>query len=608
MSLVRRFFREYVAVHWGKLLVAFLLTGAVNQAPFAFSMLGKWLVDDVLGVGQSGSNGLTTDEQISQLWVFLAISLALRTGQAGLGGLSGYLISSTGQRVLFSLRSTVQEKLTDLSLAFYDRYSTGQLMVRVMGDASAAQANAVNMPVNVGVQIVTLCVGVFLIWRISPTMTLIAMAALPLYALGSALFMGALRKNTELVRNSNAELQSRLEEKLTHVQTIQYYGQEAYESRRFLGRLQDHLKLAWRMNGLNTGLSVVLMIVSGVGATSVLLYGFWQFEAGVMKLGEVLAVYQMAALLFGPITMLTNTSVVIQTTAVVLSRIYEVLDLESDVKDAPDAVDADIHGEIRFDNVSLQYLEDGPVALKKVSFEVRNGESLAVLGPSGCGKSSIANLLQRFYDPTEGAVFVDGVDVQKLRLDTLRRSIGLAGQEARLFSGSVAENIAFGDPDVSQEEIERVTETVGLRETVAALPQGYKTTVGKGGATLGQDAVQRIAIARTLLKNASILVFDDSVSATTEEAEMDLYRSIEEAYSTQTLIIITNRVRTAETADRIAVFREGELVEFGSPEELKGQRGIYWRMFLHQTERPQEVNREVRLSTPEEPWPTTWRW
>lgn len=608
MNLVRRFYKEYVFRHWGKLLVAFLLTAAVNQAPYGFSMLGKWLVDDVLQVGGKNKveqpqqeNAIPLDEKFQGLWVFLAISLGLRLGTASLGGMAGYLTSSAGQRVLFRLRSSVQEKMSNLPLSYFDRYSTGQLMVRVMDDANGAQNNTVNLPVNVGTQGVTLVVGIVLLWQLNPTMTLMALGVLPFYAAGTALFMKPLRKNTEEMRNANSELQSLIEEKLTFVPTIQYYAQEASESTRFYNRLQENLRIGFQQNALNTGLSVVLMIISGLGATWVLLYGFWQLEAGMMKLGEVLAVYQMTALLFGPITALTNVNVQLQTTQIILARIYEVLDMRSELEDAPDATDApELKGEIAFENVTLRYLEGGPVALNNVSFHLPGGKTVALLGPSGCGKTAVVNLLSRFYDPTEGRILIDGIDSKKMKVHSLREQIGMASQEARVFSGTVAQNIAFGEADIERSVIEHVAQVAGVHNAIMALPKGYDTKIGKGGEALPLDVIQRLAIARALLGYPAIFIFDDSVSALSEEAEELLFEDVEKAFEKQTLVIVTNRVRTAENADLILVMRDGQIVEKGTHQDLVSEKGVYWRMYLHQTQRPVAVAAEPRLHTPEE--------
>ena len=648
MKLVIRFYREHVIRHWGKLLLAFVLTATVNQTPYAFSMLGKWLVDDVLQIGRKGKGKAAapeqpkaeerpaegprppepqapvasgaveapaqtvpppatgpptrpTEEKIRLLWVFLAISLGLRLLTAVFGAGSGYLTSSAGQRVLFRLRAAIQQKLTQLPLSYFDRYSTGQIMVRVMDDANAAQANTVNLPVNVLTNLVTLVVGLVLVSKINPTMAWMALGVLPLYGAGSMLFMGALRRNTEAVREANADLQSLLEEKLTYIATVKYYAQELGETERFSDRLGENLKLAWRQNFLNTGLSVVLMIISGLGATGVLMYGFWQLRDGNMLLGEVLAVYQMTALLFGPITALTNTNVVLQTTGVILSRIYEVLDIEPEITDAPDAVElAEVRGDLAFEDVSLQYVEGGPVALRNVSLQLPAGKTLAVIGPSGCGKSTLAALLLRFYDPTEGRILLDGEDLRRIRLHDLRQAMDMASQEARVFSGTVAQNIAFGDPDIDRARIEHVAQVAGAHDDILQLPKGYDTLVGKGGEQLPMELIQRLTIARTLVGNPAVFIFDDSASAMSEEEEENLYLAVEQAHAAQTLVIITNRVKTAENADLLAVMRDGRIIELGADAELKEQKGVYWRMYLHQTRRPGEIPPEQRLHLPEE--------
>jgi len=430
---------------------------------------------------------------------------------------------------------------------------------------------------------------------------LMALGVLPFYATGAALFMRPLRENTEQMRHANSELQSLMEEKLTFAPTIKYYAQEDAESTRFFNRLQENLKIGFQQNALNTGLSVVLMIISGLGATGVLLYGFWQLQDGTMKLGEVLAVYQMTALLFGPITALTNVNVQLQTTGIILTRIYEVLDMKSELEDAPDAIDVvDLKGEIAFEDVSLRYVEGGPIALQNVNFHLPAGQTVALLGPSGCGKTAVVNLLSRFYDPTDGRVLIDGQDIRKFKIQSLRESIGMASQESRIFSGTVAQNIAFGDDDVDRSVVEQVAQVAGIHEYILTLPKKYDTPIGKGGKALTQDVTQRLAIARALLGGASMFIFDDSASALSEEDEELLFEDIEQAFARQTLVIVTNRVRTAENAHRILVMRDGGIVEQGTHDELVSLKGVYWRMYLHQTQRPGTVAAEPRLHTPEE--------
>ena len=225
---------------------------------------------------------------------------------------------------------------------------------------------------------------------------------------------------------------------------------------------------------------------------------------------------------------------------------------------------------------------------------------MALLGPSGCGKSSVVNVLQRFYDVSEGSVLIDKNKLQNIRLECLRDAIGLAGQDAKIFSGTVSENIAFGNPGISTDMVEHCANLVGIHGTLVNLPKGYDTPLGKGGHTLEQGIVQKLAVARTLVGNPKILVFDDSASAITEEGEVDLYQSISKAFVGRTILIVTNRVGTAELADTIAVMRNGLIVEIGTPEELKNLRGVYWRMHLHQTEQPEKYQAEVILSTPDQ--------
>ena len=637
MNMILRFYREYIVRHWRKLLIALLFTATLNQAGFAFSMLGMWLVDDILRVGRSapalvvvepGESAMTeefveedlfaqdvvrepadeelvafeeTPEEMERsrqrrgLFLFVAISIGLHLAAAVLGGVSGYLSESTGQRVLYRLRLNLKRRLTQLSPAYHSNQQIGQLMVRVLDDANAAQANTVNLPVNTITYLVTLGMGLTLLWRLNPGMTVVALCILPLYAMASLLFMRAIRTNTERIRTANADLQSVVEEDLTLMGTIKAYSREGAEVGRFFTQLRNNLLLAWRQNKLNTGLSVTLMIISGLGTTGILCYGFLQIRDGAMPIGAVLAFYSMTGLLFGPVTSLVNISVILQTTKVILSRVYDVLDATSDVKEVAEPVKLDpIRGEVSFHNVSLRY-GLGPVAVRELTFHCKPGERIALLGSSGSGRTTVAHLLLRFYDPNEGTICLDGVDLRELPLAQLRSSIGMASQEERLFTGTIRDNIAFGAMGVlPEDEIERIATVVGIHEIIAALPDGYETRVGKGGQSLEHSLVQRIGIARVLAGNPALLFFDDSASTLADEEEVALYDAIRGVFAGRTQFIITNRVQTAQTMDRVLILRSGSLIESGTPEELLSARGTYWRMYLHQTSRPDTLPMERR--------------
>ncbi|MDX1681868.1 MAG: ABC transporter ATP-binding protein [Phycisphaeraceae bacterium] len=637
MKLLLRFYREFVLQFWRPILIALLLTATLSQGGFAFSMLGKWLVDDVLEVGRAAAvqvdtnqgsespdaeteptttdpagpvsddpSPSSTSEPVSSsttvassappvvdpdkargLLYFLLISLGLHFVVALMGGIAGFLVSSVGQRVLFRVRMALQRRLLGMSMAFYNRQQTGQLMVRVLEDANGAQANTVNLPVNIAAHLVSLAVGLWLLWRLNPTMTMIALGVLPLYAIGSAVFMVPLRHNTDNVRRANADLQSLIEERLSLISTIKSYAQEMAEGRRFFRRLRQNLAITWRQNALNTGLSVTLMLISGLGATAILLIGFINIRAGRMQLGETLAFYQMTALLFGPITALANTYLVIQTSSVLLQRIYDVLDTHPDLAEPESPVEPEvIRGDIAFENVSLRYSDHSAIAVNDVTFTAPAGSRVALLGTSGSGRTTIANLLVRLFDPDTGTVRLDGVDLRDYRLERVRRAVAVASQDARVFAGSIHENIAFGAEDATDDQVARAADVAGAHDPITQLPDGYQTRVGRGGMELPSTLLQRIAIARTLISDPAVLVFDDSASALSDTAEINLYDRISEAFANRTQLVITNRVRTAERCDQVIVMRDGQIIEQGNPEDLLARKGTYWRMFIHQTHRP----------------------
>jgi ATP-binding cassette subfamily B protein len=605
MNLVWRLIREHIQPHAKAMLVRFLITAAVAATPYAFSFLGKWLVDEALQVtgppkaanapagaeraaAAAGPVGIewkakTTEEKLQLLAIFLAASLGIHVLVTALSALSELLNSRTVHQLVLDMRSAVHEKLGRLEMGLFGREQVGQLMTRTLDDTGAIPGNLTNLVINVCTQVAMLVLGLVLLLRLNVQMTLIALAALPFYAVSCVVFLPRLRRNAEQMRDRAAALNGHVVERLSNIATIKNYAQEEREIASFGGLLDDNLALARHNHNLHLFFGTLTTIVTGVGTLAVLAFGFLNIKAQRMQLGEVLAFYQVTAQLFVPISALVGMTTVAQTLQVLAERVYGILDTQETLRNAPDAIDpGEVRGEIEFDDVSLRYQEGGPFAVQNVSVRIPAGTTTCIVGPTGCGKSTLIALLTRLYDPTDGAIRLDGTDIRKLRVRRLRRAIGNILHDCQVFSGTFAENLRFGAPQAGREEIEAAARLVGLHDFIESLPHGYETRVGRQGLTLGTEQLVKLAVARALVTKPAVLTVDDTFATIEEEVEQQLRSAIRAASSDQTVVVATSRLSICEDADLVIVMQRGRVIQTGTHLELLAAAGVYRRMYMRQ--------------------------
>jgi len=377
-------------------------------------------------------------------------------------------------------------------------------------------------------------------------------------------------------------LTSRLEQNLHGMRVVRGFAQEEAEIARFAkdnDKVFDISMTVVRINALAMPLVVLMAYASAV---VIIWLGGRYVIGGQLTLGGLIAFNTYVMQLVGPIRRLANLANMLGESRASADRVFEVLDAKSEVEDAPDAVPlGEIRGEVTFDHVSFQY-QDGFQALRDVTFTVEAGSVVALLGPTGSGKSTITNLIPRFYDVTEGAIRIDGIDIRKVTLNSLRRQIGIVLQETILFATTIRENITFGRPDATQEEIEQAAKAAAAHEFIMAFPDGYDTYVGERGSTLSGGQRQRIAIARALLLNPRILILDDATSSVDTETEQEIQAALARLMEGRTSFIIAQRVSTVRNADLILVMDQGRLVARGKHEELIRESGIYNEIYHRQ--------------------------
>jgi ABC-type multidrug transport system fused ATPase/permease subunit len=380
-----------------------------------------------------------------------------------------------------------------------------------------------------------------------------------------------------------AELTGYVVERITNVATIKNYAQENRELSNFGGMVDRNLGLSRRQHKLNLFFGSLTTIITGFGTLSVLFLGFLNIRGGSMQLGEVLAFYQITGQLFVPISALVGLTTVTQTLQVLASRVYNVLDTPAMLQEAKDAVEpGEIKGEIDFEHVSLRYEEGGPFAVEDINLAIPAGKTVCIVGPTGCGKSTLLMLLSRFYDPNDGVIRLDGIDIRKIPLETLRHKIGNVLHDTQVFSGTFAENIAYGAPDASQEDIEAAARLVELHDFIQNQPEAYKAKLGRGGITLNTEQLVKLGIARALVTKPAILTVDDTYTTIEEEIEQRLRSAVRDALADQTILIATSRLSICEDADMVVVMRMGKIIQVGTHEQLLATPDLYRRMYMRQ--------------------------
>ncbi len=413
-------------------------------------------------------------------------------------------------------------------------------------------------------------------------------ATFPLLLLGSVIFRyqaaGAYRRVREKIANVTAYLQ----ETLSGVRVVRAFGQEPRHVERFAELNEEHRAANMTTVYLNAGYFPAVELLSAVGTAVILLYGGYQAIDGNVTIGVLVAFVGYLQSFFDPIQQLSNLYVTYQQGIAAIDKIFDLLDTEPDMKDAPGARDlGHIEGEIEFDRVWFSYSEPAPEdngaepvwALRDVSLRIAPGETLALVGETGAGKSTLAKLVARFYDPQRGAVRVDGQDLREVRQASLREQLGVVPQEGFLFSGTVRENILFGRPEASELEVVAATRGVGAHEFVKRLPNGYETEVGERGSLLSAGQRQLIALARAFIADPRILVLDEATANVDVHAEAAIEQGLRRLLSDRTSIVIAHRLSTVMNADRIAVLEDGQVVEIGSHDELIEAGGAYSRLY-----------------------------
>ena len=584
---------DLVRPHWKALTVALVavlgesLTAILDPWPI------KIVVDNILQSKKlPGLLGRIVAEMFGQnKYAILNFAVAAVAVIAIVGALSSYfekyLTTSVSQWVGHDLRRTLYHHIQRLSLAEHDATRTGDMITRVTSDIEAVQDFITSALLGILVNVMTLVgmIGVmfYLNWRF----TLIALSVVPVLFLIVNHYTRRIKSASRAVRKKEGELLSVVEEVLTSIRVVQAFAREDYEQQRFETESLANVEAGLEARSVKAKLSPFVEIIVAVGTCLVLGYGARLALAGQLSAGVLIVFLLYLGNMYKPMRDLSKMTDTVSKAMVGYERIQEVLDIESGIRDARGARPAlKFKGQIEFSEVGFNYGNDKEI-LKNVSFKIEPGQVAAIVGPSGTGKTTLVSLIPRFYDPVSGFVAIDGTDIRRYRLRSLRDQISFVLQDTQLFRATIWQNIAYGKPNAAPKEIRRAAELANAHEFIEEMAEGYDTMVGERGVTLSGGQRQRIAIARAIIRNTPLLILDEPTAGLDAASEQSVIDALDRLMKDRTSVLIAHHLSTIRHADVIFVMKDCELVEQGTHESLLAKDGVYAELYRIQT--PEEI-------------------
>lgn len=554
------------------LALAVALAQALVDVPVPFII--RDLFDHVLDPTAAPPWWLPWDRRLAVATLF-GILVGVAALRGGAARLRRVLSERVGQNIVFDLRCSLFRHLSHLSIAYFRRKSTGKIVLRFIGDINGVLKLVRDGFLRATTDLLVVSVVSVLILLLDLRLGLVTLAVLPAYAYVFMRISPRVREASHAVRSARASFSGRLQEVVAGVEVMKAFGREDEEEERLrdrTDRMRSHQLEKARNSGNMAGWAGGLVGLSGA---LILGYGALLVLRGEMTRGEMVAFYVLAAFLFPPMRRLVRVNETYQEARVALERIFRFFDSSEKLLEPRGGRKyVPAGGEIRFEGVRFVY-QSRKAVLRGVDLHVRAGETVAVVGPNGAGKSTLVSMIPRFLTPTAGRIFLDGHDLAGLELASVRRAIAMVPQEPILFRGTIEENVRYGNPEASREEVEQAMESVRLGRILSRMPRGLRTRVGERGLTLSGGERQRIAIARAILMSPEILVLDEASSGVDPSSDEAIRRAVGRLMKGKTVIIIAHRLSTAQRADRVVVMKKGRIVEEGTHRELLQEEGFY---------------------------------
>lgn len=565
IELIKRFWR-YLVKHKGQLIII-IVSILANSG---ITILPPLMVRNAFDVLEAGQGWLAV---MPYAIAYVGLTLFLW----GIQVIQGIVVTKVTQKIIKKIQTDTYESLQDHDLSFFDKRATGKIMSRLTNDSQE-----LNNMIAVVAQFISNFVIIFsvlaIMFAVNWQLTLVTLGMGPIVFLVGLLFRRVIRKTSGKWRAAIGEVNASFQESVAGISVAKAFRREKKSKEEFEEINEATFQHARRRALAITGIWPVMDGISILGIFGINLFGSWLVLQGITPLSTIIFFILLLNRFLYPLMRVAAQISTIQSGFAAMERIFSIIDAEKTVKNPENPVQKKLTGHIEFENVYHEYEPNEPV-LKNIDFKINPGESIAIVGHTGAGKTTIASLLMRFYDISDGSIKIDGVDIRDYDLHDLRKQIGLVSQNVFLFSGTVLDNIRFGKPEASIEDVERVIKIVAAEEFIDALPDGLETELGERGKGLSAGQRQMISFARTLLTDPKILILDEATAAVDAYTEFKIQEALDHLLSNRTSIVIAHRLTTIKNSDRILVLDHGKLVEEGNHEELMEKGGLYSELY-----------------------------
>ena len=586
----------YSKPHWKLIALSLLLMVVATTIGLSQPLLMRALIDDVLNAGALSSMGdeadfdllallpVSKDDPVAVLAWLVGLLIFMNLTVSGLSGLRGYIMARIGQRVTYGLRNEVYTHLHALSLSYYNKNETGRIMASVTQDVGRLQDFISDGLQEALRDVLTLVIICIILFSLNPGLAAFVLLPTPLLVWATLRFGKRLHAIYRPLWHRWAGLSALLADTIPGVRVVKAFAQEQREVGKFKGRSLDLLRGELRVAWMRSLFGPVMAFITSIGTIIIWWVGGRDILAGELTLGAFVAFTSYMYRFYGPVESLCRLNHRFQRAATSAERVFEVLDTHPEVIDQPGAMTMPpIEGRVEFRGVHFGYEEDKPV-IEDLNFVVEPGEMIGLAGHSGAGKSTLINLICRFYEPQEGAILIDGHDARQVNLKSLREQIGVVLQDPFLFNGTVADNIAYGHPESSLEQIVAAAKAANAHDFIMNMADGYDTLVGERGTRVSGGERQRLSIARAILRDPRILILDEATSNVDTETESQIQEALERLIQGRTTFAIAHRLSTLKNSHRLLILDKGKLAEIGTHDELIEQDGIYAKLCRMQAE------------------------